>query len=67
MSTKTEKIHNLIRQSYCAGSIYEIWNNANPKKIEHLTTAEKIELMENNLQSFILKNKASKNRFLKFD
>ena len=57
MSTKTEKIHNLIRQSYCAGSIYEIWNNANPKKIEHLTTAEKIELMENNLQSFIIKNK----------
>ena len=57
MSTKTEKIHNLIRQAYCAGSIYEMWNNNNPKKNEQLTTAEIIELMENDLQSFIFKNK----------
>ena len=31
--------------------------NKNPKKNEQLTTAEIIELMENDLQSFIFKNK----------
>ena len=54
MLTQEEKIKNLIRQAYCAGSLYEIWTINNPKVLDNLNPFEKVEFMEKDLQKFIL-------------